>query len=145
VHSLIGLKDIHVSKREVDDQFHDLFNSNQHLMPEGGDLNCLRNEACYLMMNIHQKYLSIRVNNDDSQDFIDPFQIESDQVDDNASNSRSQLMSDDLSQDDSDSSWVPEEDDCSEIIVDDEQSYNHDNVGNTSMNHFDHVRDNIFV
>jgi hypothetical protein len=54
-------------------------------------------------------------------------------------------MSDYLSQDDGDSSWVPEEDDCSEIIVDDEQSYNHDNVGNTSMNHFDHVGDNIFV
>jgi hypothetical protein len=29
-------------------------------------------------------------------------------------------MSNDLSQDDGDSSWVPEEDDCSEIIVDDE-------------------------
>jgi hypothetical protein len=54
-------------------------------------------------------------------------------------------MSDDLSQDDSDSSWVPEEDDCSEIIVDDEQSYNHENVGNTSMNYFNHVGDNIFV
>jgi hypothetical protein len=54
-------------------------------------------------------------------------------------------MSDDLSQDDGDSSWVPEEDDCSEIIVDDEQSYNHDNVGNTSMNHFNHVGDNIFA
>jgi hypothetical protein len=97
------------------------------------------------MMNIHQKYLSIQINNDHSQDFIDSFQIESDQVDDNASNSSSQLMSDDLLQDDSDSSWVPEEDDCSEIIVDDEQSYNHDNDGNTSMNHFDHFRDNIFV
>ncbi len=52
VHSLIGLKDIHVSKRDVDDQFHDLFNSNQQLTPEGGDLNRLRNEACYLMMVI---------------------------------------------------------------------------------------------
>jgi hypothetical protein len=40
---------------------------------------------------------------------------------------------------------VPEKDDCSEIIVDDEQSYKHDNVANTSMNHFDHVGDNIFV
>jgi hypothetical protein len=59
VHSLIGLKDIHVSKRDVDDQFHDIFSSNQQLMPEGGDLNRLRNEACYLMMNIHQKYLLI--------------------------------------------------------------------------------------
>ncbi len=94
-------------------------------------------------MNIYQKYLSIRVNNDHSQDFIDPFQIKSDQVDDNASNSSFQLMSDDSSQDDGDSSWVPEEDDCFEIIVDDEQSYNHDNVGNTSMNHFDHVGDNF--
>jgi hypothetical protein len=54
-------------------------------------------------------------------------------------------MSDDSSQDDGDSSWVPEEDDCSEIFVDDEQSYTHDNVANTSMNHFDHVGDNIFV
>jgi hypothetical protein len=54
-------------------------------------------------------------------------------------------MSDDSSQDDGDSSWVPEEDDRSEIVVDDEQSYNHDNVGNTSMNHFGHVGDNIFV
>jgi hypothetical protein len=59
VHSLIGLKDIHVSKRDVNDLFHDMFSSNQQLMPEGGDLNCLRNEACYLMMNIHKKYLSI--------------------------------------------------------------------------------------
>ncbi len=54
-------------------------------------------------------------------------------------------MSDDLSQDDGDSSWVLEEDNCTEIIVDDEQSYNHDNVGNTSMNHFNHIRDNIFI
>jgi hypothetical protein len=54
-------------------------------------------------------------------------------------------MSDDLSQDDNDSSWVPEEDDCSENIVDDEESNNHDNIGNTSMNHVNHVRDNIFV
>ncbi len=54
-------------------------------------------------------------------------------------------MSDDSSQDDGDSSWVLEEDDCSEIIVDDEQFYNHDNVGNTNMNHFDHFGDNIFV
>jgi hypothetical protein len=145
VHSLIGLKDIHVSKRDPDNQFHDLFNSNQQLTPEGSDLNRLRNEACYFMLNIHQKYSLIWVNNDHSQDFIDPLQIESDQVNDNASNSSSQLMSDDLSQDDGDSSWVPEEDDCSEIIVDDEQSYNHDNVGSTSMNHFDHVGDNIFV
>ncbi len=40
---------------------------------------------------------------------------------------------------------MPEEDDCSENIVDDEESNNHDNVGNTSMNHVDHVGDNIFV
>ncbi len=59
VHSLIGLKNIHISKRDVDNQFHDMFSSNQQLMPEGGDLNHLRNEACYLMMNIHQKYLLI--------------------------------------------------------------------------------------
>jgi hypothetical protein len=54
-------------------------------------------------------------------------------------------MSNDSSQDDGDSCWVLKEDDCSEIIVDDEQSYNHDNVGNTSMNHFNHVREKIFV
>jgi hypothetical protein len=69
------------------------------------------------MLNIHQKYLLIRVNNDHSQDFIYPFQIKSDQVDDNASNSSSQLMSDDSSQDDGDSSWVLVEGDCSEMIV----------------------------
>ena len=49
----------HVSKRDVDNQFSDIFNSNQALMPEGADLNCLRNEACYLMVKIHQKYLSL--------------------------------------------------------------------------------------
>jgi hypothetical protein len=54
-------------------------------------------------------------------------------------------MSDDSSQDDNDSSWVPEEDDYSENIVVDEESNNHDNVGNTSTNHVDHVGDNIFV
>ncbi len=85
MHSLIGLKDIHVPKKDVDDQFCDIFNSDQALMPEGGDLNHLINEACYLMMNIHQKYLSLRVNNDHIQDFIDPFQINSDRIDDNAS------------------------------------------------------------
>jgi hypothetical protein len=53
-------------------------------------------------------------------------------------------MSDDSSQDDDDSSWVPEEYDCSESIADDEEFNNHDNVGNTSTNHVDHVRDNIF-
>ena len=59
VHSLIGLKDIHVSKRDVDNQFRDIFNSNQSLTLEGGDLNRLRDEACYLMVNIYQKYLSL--------------------------------------------------------------------------------------
>jgi hypothetical protein len=59
VHSLIGLKDIHVSKKDMDDQFCDVFNSDQALTPKSGDLNRLRNEACYLMMNIHQKYLSL--------------------------------------------------------------------------------------
>ncbi len=49
------------------------------------------------MMNIHQKYLSIWVNNDHIQYFIDPFQIESDQVDGNASNVSSQVVSDDSS------------------------------------------------
>jgi hypothetical protein len=46
MHGLIGLKDIHVSKRDVDNQFRDIFNSNQSLMLEGGDLNRLRDEAC---------------------------------------------------------------------------------------------------
>jgi hypothetical protein len=58
IHSLIGLKDIHVSKRDVDNRFQDIFNGNQSLMLEGDDLNRLRDEACYLMGNIHQKYLS---------------------------------------------------------------------------------------
>ncbi len=59
LHSLIGLKDIHVSKRDVDNQFRDIFNSNQSLTLEGGDLNHLRDEACYLMVNINQKHLSL--------------------------------------------------------------------------------------
>ena len=75
VHSLIGLKDIHVSKRDMDNQFFDIFKSNQSLTLEGGDLNRLRDEACYLMVNIHQKYLLLRVNDDHIQDFIDPFQL----------------------------------------------------------------------
>jgi hypothetical protein len=103
VHSLIGLKDIHVSKKDVDNQFCDILNSNQALTPEGGDLNQLKKEACYLMMNIHQKYCSLRVNDDHIQDFIDPFQIDSEQIDDNFSNGSSQLMSDDLSLNDDDS------------------------------------------
>ncbi len=140
MHSLIGLKDNHVYKKDVDDQFRDIFNSNQALTPDGGDLNRLRNEACYLMMNIHQKYLLFRVNNDHIQDFIDPFQINSDQIVNNASNCSSQLMSDDLSHNDDDSSCLPEDDDCSEIIVDDEQSNHHDTVGNTSTNHVNHVK-----
>ncbi len=40
---------------------------------------------------------------------------------------------------------MPEEDDCSENIVDDEEFNNHDNIGNTSTNHVDHVGDDIFV
>ncbi len=59
MHNLIGLKDIHVSKRDMDNQFWDIFNSNQSLMLEGGDLNRLRDEACYLMVNIHQKNLPL--------------------------------------------------------------------------------------
>ncbi len=35
---------------------------------------------------------------------------------------------------------MPDDDDCSEIIVDDEQSNHHDSVGNTSTNHVDHVK-----
>ncbi len=59
VYSPIGLKDIHVSKRDVDNQFWDIFNSNQSLTLEGSDLNRLRDEACYLVVNIHQKYLPV--------------------------------------------------------------------------------------
>ncbi len=59
VHSLIGLKGIHVPKRDVDNQFRDVYNSNQSHTLEGGDLNRLRDEACYLMVNIHQKYLPL--------------------------------------------------------------------------------------
>jgi hypothetical protein len=95
------------------------------------------------MGNIHQKYLSLQVNNDHIQDFIDPFQLESDQFDDNASNGSSQIMSDDSSHNDDDSSWVPEDDDCSVIIDDDEQSNHHDDhLGNTGT---DHAKDNIFI
>ncbi len=122
------------------DQFCDIFNSNQALTPEGGDLNRLRNKACYLMMNIHQKYLLLWVNDVHIQDFIDLFQIDSDKIDDNASNCSSQLMSDDSSHNDDDSSWVPEDDDCSKIIVDDEQSNHHDTVRNTNTNHVDHIK-----
>ena len=75
MHGFLGLKDIHVSKRDVDNQFLDIFNGNQSLTLEGGDLNRLRDEACYLMVNIHQKYLPLRVNDDHIQDFIDPFQL----------------------------------------------------------------------
>ncbi len=120
VYSLIGLKDIHVSKRDVDSPFRDIFNSNQSLTLEGGDLNHLRDEACYLMVNIHQKYLLVWVNNDHIQDFIDLFQLESDQLDDNATNGSSQIMSDDSSHNENDSTWVPEDDDCSVIIDCDE-------------------------
>ncbi len=129
VHSLIGLKDIHVSKRDVDNQFQDIFNSNQSLTLEGDDLNHLRNEACYLMGKIHQKYLLLQVNDDHIQDFIDPFELESDQFDDNASNGSSQIMSDDSSHNDNDSSWVPEDNDCSVTIDDDEQSNHHYHLG----------------
>jgi hypothetical protein len=94
------------------------------------------------MGTIHQKYLSLQVNDDHIQDFIDPFQLESDQFDDNASINSSQIMSNDSSHNDDDSSWVPEDDVCSEIIDDDEQSNYHDYFGNTST---DHAKDNIFV
>jgi hypothetical protein len=104
VHGFLGLKDIHVSKRDVDNQFSDIFKSNPALMPENADLNCLINEACYLMVNIHQKYLLLRVDDNLIQDFNDPFQTESGQVDNNASNGSSQLMSDDSSHNDDDSS-----------------------------------------
>jgi hypothetical protein len=145
VHGFLGLKDIHVYKRDVDNQFSDIFKSNPALTPEGADLNRLRNEACYLMVNIHQKYLSLRVNDNLVQVFNDPFQIESNKVDDNASNSSFQSMSDDSSNNDDDSSWVPEEDDSSEIIDSDELSSHPDNVEKIGTNHVDHVGDNIFV
>jgi hypothetical protein len=145
VHSLIGLKDIHVSKKDVDNQFCEILNSDQALTPEGGDLNHLRSEACYLMMNIHQKYLLLQVNDEHIHDFIDPFQINSAQIDDNASNGSSYLMTDDSYLNDDDSSWVPKDKESSGVEVDDEQSNNHDNLEYTSTNHVDHVRDKIFV
>jgi hypothetical protein len=129
----------------VDNQFSDIFHSNPEFTPEGADLNRLRNEACYLMVNIHQKYLSLRVNDNLIQVFNDPFQIESGKVDDNASNGSFQSMSDDSSHNDDDSSWVPDDDDSSEIIDGDELSSHPDNVEKIGTNHVDHVRDNIFV
>jgi hypothetical protein len=129
----------------VDNQFSDIFKSNPALTRVGADLNRLRNEACYLLVNIHQKYLSLRVNDNLVQVFNDPFQIESNKVDDNASNGSFQSMSDDLSNNDDDSSWVPENDDSSEIIDGDELSSHIDNVEKIGTNHVNHVGDNIFV
>ncbi len=40
---------------------------------------------------------------------------------------------------------MPEDDECSGINGDDEQSNHRDTLKNTSTNHVDHVRDNIFV
>jgi hypothetical protein len=51
-------------------------------------------------------------------------------------------MLDDSSHNDNDSSWVPEDDDCSVIIDDNEQSNHDDHIKNTGT---DHARDNIFV
>ena len=47
MHGFLGLKDIHVYKRDVDNQFSDIFKSNPALMPEGADLNRLKNEAIW--------------------------------------------------------------------------------------------------
>jgi hypothetical protein len=51
-------------------------------------------------------------------------------------------MSDESSHNDNDSTWVPEDDDCSVIIDHDEQSNHHDHIGNIGTVH---ARDNIFV
>ncbi len=51
-------------------------------------------------------------------------------------------MLDDLSHNDNDSTWVPEDNDCSVIIDHDEQSNHHDHIGNIGTVH---ARDNIFV
>jgi hypothetical protein len=51
-------------------------------------------------------------------------------------------MQDDLSHNDDDSTWVPEDHDCSVIIDHDEQSNYHDHIGNIGTVH---ARDNIFV
>ncbi len=50
-------------------------------------------------------------------------------------------MPDDSSHNDNDSTWVPEDDDCSVIIDHDEQSNHHDHIGNIGTVH---ARDNIF-
>jgi hypothetical protein len=51
-------------------------------------------------------------------------------------------MPDDSSHNDNDSTWVPEDDDCSVIIDHDEQSNHHDHIGNIGTVH---AMDNIFI
>ncbi len=51
-------------------------------------------------------------------------------------------MPDDSSHNEDDSTWVPEDDDCSVIIDHDEQLNHHDHIRNIGTVH---ARDNIFT
>ena len=117
VHSLIGLAETTISKRDVDDQFQCILAKDKALTTEGSDLNRLRRDVLQLMIVISQKYLSLRLRK--SNDYLDaePFMDDSTML--------SEVISSGSSEHDDDSTWDPREDEYNNIT---NNSFDNDNL-----------------
>ena len=121
VHSLIGLAETTISKRDVDDQFQCILAKDKALTTEGSDLNRLRRDVIQLMIVLSQKYLSLRLRK--SNDYLDaePFMDDSTML--------SEVISSGSSEHDDDSTWDPGDIEYNNITDDSFDNDNFDNEG----------------
>ncbi len=119
VHSLIGLAGNTITKKDVNTECERIFSRDIKLTTEGSDLIKLCHDVLQLMTMLYHKYLSIRLINGNGIPNIDPFK-------DDGSKSLDVLSSRSTDNED-DSTWDPEDDECNNI---NDNSFEDDNVSN---------------
>ena len=107
VHSFVGLAEITISERDVDNQCQCILENDKALTTEGSDLNRLRQDVLQLMIVLSQKYLSFHSSK--SNDYQDSDPLKDDRT----------MLSEDIllgsSEHDDDSTWDPREDEYNNI------------------------------
>jgi hypothetical protein len=119
VHSLIGLAGNTITKKDVDTECEGIFSRDNKPTTEGSDLVKLCHDVLELMIMLYHKYLSICLINGNGIPNIDTFKDDGSKLSDVLS-----LRSKD---NEDDSTWDPEDDECNNI---DDNSFEDDNVSN---------------
>jgi hypothetical protein len=119
VHSLIGLAGNTITKKDVDTECEGIFPRDNKLTTEGSDLIKLRHDVLQLMTMLYHWYLSIRLITGNGILNIDPFKDDGSKLSD--------VLSSRSADNEDDSTWDPEDDECNNIA---DNSFEDDNVSN---------------